>query len=567
MLVVLDTIDEVFRNTAVSFGQLTDVSTCPIRFHFINLSVYGMEDTLYIKMNARGKALTPFEHFKAHIQGFAQVGEARGELEQGFTHQFMHRLDGEWTDLFWKHRNDYHEIDGQMMAFIRTVLINYRATKSNEREDVGLQRLLAEDELWFSDFLAEEAIDAEALIFLANSLNGFSQPVSWTSVLDIEQVFLRIISPETGETRLTYQDRVQFYGICLAFQQEMASEQTAEWLRRLHHLSINTIYNAVGDYSSSVRGMHQVQDSLPQIVDRFLTEVVPIRGFSTIQVQEERIKTCLCFRNDAWKTVIERAEHHPYFQGQIGFLLDFTDVEEAFLQDTTCSWSEELDAAYLNQFSKYLDKSEAIFGETGLRIDRSLFTRALLTQGYYALTSSQNDCFLIDGFDRDISWKRLLRDKGEKRTYVKALFDLMELDQVEGSLRRLISNHHVTDWYRHMIDYREILETGIGKKRFFRKTLDGRRLLLKEKRTSGYSYEYEMYALYEALHHIHPTDIYTSRGAWEEKDLQIQLNGKKILISYDYTENHYKLNQHPNGTIILETHEDVVTYLTRRVEV
>ena len=90
----------------------------------------------------------------------------------------MHRLDGVWTDLFWQHRNDYHEIDQQMMAFIRTVLINHRATKSMDREDSALQRLLAEDELWFSDFMVEDAIDAEALVFLANSLNGFGQPVS-----------------------------------------------------------------------------------------------------------------------------------------------------------------------------------------------------------------------------------------------------------------------------------------------------------------------------------------------------------------------------------------------------
>ena len=52
MLVVLDAIDEVFREAPVTFAQLIDVSACPIRFHFINLAVYGMEDTLYIKMNA-----------------------------------------------------------------------------------------------------------------------------------------------------------------------------------------------------------------------------------------------------------------------------------------------------------------------------------------------------------------------------------------------------------------------------------------------------------------------------------------------------------------------------------
>lgn len=569
MLVVLDTIDDVFRETPVTFAQLMDNDACPIRFHFIDLAVYGMEDTLYIKMNARGKALTPFEHFKAHIQGFAQAEETKGQLESGFTHQFMHRLDGVWTDLFWQHRNDYHEIDQQMMAFIRTVLINHRATKSMEREDSALQRLLAEDELWFSDFMVEDAIDAEALVFLANSLTGFGQPVSRTDVLDVEQLFERVISQETSETRLTYQDRVQFYGICLAFQHDLTSEQMSEWVRLLHNLSVNTIYNAMGDYISSIRGMEHIKSDLPRVTNRFLSQDTPIRGFSTTQVQEERLKMRLRHRDESWKTLIARAEQHPYFQGQIGFLLDFAGMEDAFVLDATCDWDTTLDESYLDRFTTYLEKSEAIFGENGLQINRSLFTRALLTQGYYALRSNRNDCFLIDGFDRDISWKRLLRDKGEKRTYVKRLFDLLELNHVQESLQSLIINHQVTDWYRHMITYPGILETAIGKKRFFRETWDGRRLLLKEKRTSSYSYEYEMYALYEALRQQNTPGltIFDSTGETKDKHLEIKRNGQTCIVTYDYEDDYYNLDQYPNGSIVLETHEEVVEYLTRPVGV
>ena len=377
------------------------------------------------------------------------------------------------------------------------------------------------------------------------------------------------ISQETSETRLTYQDRVQFYGICLAFQHDLTSEQMTEWVRLLHNLSVNTIYNAMGDYSSSIRGMEQIKQSLPQVTDRFLTQDTPIRGFSTMQVQEERLKMRLRHRDVSWKTLVERAEHHPYFQGQIGFLLEFAGIEDAFVLDTTCGWDTATNATYLDHFTTYLEKSEAIFGENGLRINRSLFTRALLTQGYYALQSNRNDCFLVDGFDRDISWKRLLRDKGDKRTYVKDLLDQLDLNQVEASLQQLIKNHQVTDWYRHMIDYVGILETAIGKKRFFRQTWDGRRLLLKEKRTSSYSYEYEMYALYEALRqHINPSHltIIDSAGEAKEKNVTVETNGQICTVTYDHKADHYDLDQYPNGTILLKTHEDVVQYLTRRVE-
>jgi len=94
MTVVLDTIDEVFREILFTFSQLIDVDTCSILFYCIDFAVYRMKDALYIKMNAQGKALTPLEHFMARIQGFAQAEEMKGQLESGFTNQFMHRLDG-----------------------------------------------------------------------------------------------------------------------------------------------------------------------------------------------------------------------------------------------------------------------------------------------------------------------------------------------------------------------------------------------------------------------------------------------------------------------------------------
>lgn len=568
MLVVLDEIDRVFRDTTVTFDHLMDSEVCPIRFHFIDLDVYGMEDTLYIKMNARGKALTIFEHFKAHLQGYAQMQEEEGKLESGFTNQLMHQIDGVWTDLFWQYRETGYEIDQQMMDFIRTILINHRAEKSTNRKGDGLHRLLEdkEEDLWFSDFMKEEAIDSEALIFLENSLNGFCRLSVYLEKVKIEKLFKQVIWQKNTETKinLTYQDRVQFYGVCLVFQYDMTIEQTTEWLRLLHNLSINTIYNSIDDYSNSIRAIAEMKQELPQIEKYFLMTEIPIRGFNMTQVQEERLKIHLRHRDTSWKALIERAEQHLYFQGQVGFLLEFSGIEDAFVQDPTCSWNIATEAMYLKRFEEYLQKSEVVFGKDGLQIKRSLFTRALLTKGYYALKSNQNDCFLINGFDRDISWKRLLRDKGDKRTYVKDLLDSLDVTQVEWSLRHLITNHKVTDWYRHMIDYEDVLETAIGQKRFFRKTWNGRNLLLKTKQTNGYSYEYEMYALYEALRqnkNLSDLTIIDSAGEAKEKNLTFETNGQICTVTYDHKADHYHIDQYPNGTILLKTHEDVVGYL------
>ncbi|WP_449403078.1 hypothetical protein [Exiguobacterium artemiae] len=95
-------------------------------------------------------------------------------------------------------------------------------------------------------------------------------------------------------------------------------------------------------------------------------------------------------------------------------------------------------------------------------------------------------------------------------------------------------------------------------------------MLLKEKRTSSYSYEYEMYALYEALRqhiNLRHLTISDSAGEAKEKHLTVEWNGQICTVIYDHKTDHYNIDQYPAGTILLKTHEDVVNYLTRRVEV
>lgn len=57
--------DSDFQNI---WNKLTG-EDCPIHFNFLPLSSSELpvSDDLYIKMNARGKALTSFENFKADL--------------------------------------------------------------------------------------------------------------------------------------------------------------------------------------------------------------------------------------------------------------------------------------------------------------------------------------------------------------------------------------------------------------------------------------------------------------------------------------------------------------------
>src|SRR5699024_8035440 len=64
-LVVLDEIVRIFSDVDNLSERLTQKDNKPLVFQFLKMDDLGMEDSLYIKLNARGKPLTAFENFKA----------------------------------------------------------------------------------------------------------------------------------------------------------------------------------------------------------------------------------------------------------------------------------------------------------------------------------------------------------------------------------------------------------------------------------------------------------------------------------------------------------------------
>ncbi len=96
MLVMIDAIHARFKDSGNLWGKLT-AQDAPISFYFLPIKDMGLTDSLYIKMNSRGKALTLFEHFKAH---FEKVIES---VDKDLYEEFTHNIYNYWTDLLWKY--------------------------------------------------------------------------------------------------------------------------------------------------------------------------------------------------------------------------------------------------------------------------------------------------------------------------------------------------------------------------------------------------------------------------------------------------------------------------------
>lgn len=71
MLRSIDMIHTVFKEVDDLWSAL--VNCKKIVFHLLILENFGLSDDLYIKMNARGRLLTPFENLKAEIQDLSLI--------------------------------------------------------------------------------------------------------------------------------------------------------------------------------------------------------------------------------------------------------------------------------------------------------------------------------------------------------------------------------------------------------------------------------------------------------------------------------------------------------------
>ena len=114
MLQVLDCLDRMLGNYALD--RIKEMARrfftdSPVMFELLDMHALNLNDDLYIKMNARGKLLTPFENWKAEFNGQLVsklkdtsyiYGKIPGdEYIPTIPRYFEYAIEHEWCDLFW----------------------------------------------------------------------------------------------------------------------------------------------------------------------------------------------------------------------------------------------------------------------------------------------------------------------------------------------------------------------------------------------------------------------------------------------------------------------------------
>lgn len=512
MLLMLDEIHKKFAGSAGFYANLIDPVHPTITFQFLNLEDFKLTDDLYIKMNARGKALTDFENFKAKFeQHMKNIGLDRGaEYTLVFNSVprsvsallfFSHKIDTDWANLFWNYKDEKsNTYDEQLMNLFRVIATCHytcNPEKSGITEKINLLRN-NRTAIPFSEYLALECFDKKYVDTLFGILGWLENDNKEIRIyLNNEDSFYyreKDIFSKAIQNNLTYTENIQFFAFYQYLIYNGSAEGISDWVRIIHNLAVNTIYNEAEDYRSSMRS---VVNLLPvsNNIREFLSDGNSVFGFYGLQIEEERVKAMLILKDQKWKKKIIEIEKHGYFKGQIGFLMNFSGMWD---HEKDKSWSEDEDQYHFELFNQYIQKACSVIGAKGVKeFDSYLWERALLCKGNYLLRAGKN-LSLLKNDDRDLSWKRLLRNDNEgKRGIVKAVFDdaLFDIDNPEMSLTNIIKNY-VPDgtWRSRLIANPGAID--YCKQRMIRELFDGYIVLMSQSQLNHYHAELRSYCFY-----------------------------------------------------------------------
>lgn len=545
MLTMLDDIHEEFKKKNDLWDKLNKIS-----FKFIVLDNFGLSDDLYIKMNARGKALTEFENFKAKIEQF---------LNKQSSNTFSKKIDTTWTDLFWNYRNEDNSFDDCFLNFFKTLAASHYSLKNNDIKSENFKKEVDELrdnklKLSFNKYIELGAFDKDYFDFIEAILDKLSQKEGLNKFLNSEPFYIdeeKLFKDVLKNDLVYYADRVILYAFYqyLAVETVVDTEKLTHWIRIIRNLVEGTrpyLFNNATDFANSLFSIKKLIEHRNNIVEFFANlEKFELPGFTEIQVKEEHEKAKLILKNEEWKKAIVEIENHNYFNGQIGFLIDW------------CFKNDEYD---LNIFHEYSEKAISVFCNDGLnnKFENYLFERALLATGDYLLKKGSNYSFVVNN-DRDISWKRLLRDANDKRNFLKQLLNKIDPKSIVEDLQNIINCFEDTnDWRYNFIKQPEIIKVS-GAYKLIRWSDEKNILILKKTTTSGYHVEYYSYSLCLNLkgkvEHLNDENLERKSVSDIKK---IEINNEYVL---SFENGKYKINHESSNDEFFDNQDSVINYL------
>lgn len=396
---IIDGVEEIFQNCEESkyieyWGTLIN-DDCPIIFYYLDLQGLKLSDDLYIKMNARGKPLTSFENFKADLVGY--IKDKEWEKDKDIQETIAHKLDTDWTEIFWSNKSPENNIDEIYFAFVNRFILNTLITandssfnykyKQEDIEQIDLFKHIysgaARKYNNFKIYKQDESFDVaiERLEITLDNFYNFFEP---KSIEDIKSMFSpswtdgskfyfipEYVKEKDSEnytiTSITQPQRVVFYAICCYFERgEYEEISFTQWMRVVWNIVENAYIESPVAISGAIRLIDELADYSRSLYPTLANSSFSIKSdFAKNQLIEEQEKARLIIKdqifenNNEWENTIIEAEKLLFFKGKINYLLKASEYDfERFKQILTlCKEKLTIDnLMVLKDYLTYIDK-------------------------------------------------------------------------------------------------------------------------------------------------------------------------------------------------------------------
>lgn len=395
-----------------------------IKFEVFSLDGNISTDDLYIKMNARGRALSNFDNFNSMID---EIESNKSSKENTEGEKFSDKSK-KWESKFFKfyRKDDKSGRDNigsrALSELIRIILTTEYILKLRPKDkDEVLRSLLnadnAEnkyDEIPPSEYRKWLSLDKnlEIIDYLKKSLDVLSV------LSENEEKFLKEEFPDFGKLKNSkYKQKIILFAK-ISFKVKLEENNISDendrlfkdWLRVIRNLIENTTVDDSDSFKNFIVSTyelllklnnhnHDILECLCAIYDRG-EDLKDLNGFNECQRKEEIVKAKLISRSVRWKDAIIAAEKLENIDAKIAFILKLSGIIDYDFKIINENNFEEFKS--FTELVKVL--FEIIYND---KKNKFLWQRYLLScKIHYPYGKTNMNLLLVGSDERDYSWKR-----------------------------------------------------------------------------------------------------------------------------------------------------------------
>lgn len=602
---MLSIIVEISRRVK-NLGDITNIvnfidkdENNPFQFDFIYVDDISKSDDLYIKINARGKALSPFENLKS-------------DIDEYWSNEDKTKLDAEWTEYVWNQldvndKNKEKSFDNSFYNLLSNIFyLQYLV--GLDKQDINDKYLFEIENKYKKGIVDKEWKNKKSCQMISSFLDAMID--SFDSIKDneqIESVSRKIFGlgdnqNNIGQNKIDRADLfeifVYYYSVSSLFRKnDMEFTDKRNLLIEIETVT-NRIIENQRPYLDSLTNLVKALKSVKVLIDNSIKSQGVYKFFLSInndtkeqiknglmkeQVEEEILKAKLIDKDSRYVVLFNKGYSELKNKGQLGFIFylikDNNDLSKIRVEDVSYESFDKTLKQILSIQSytgDFISSNEKIFNPKYEWLLRAILAKA--KDCFFWKRSNNLLSFPLLNNDRDMSLHTFLNcyssNNPEDVKYKLNLLDGLREDLnsfdsdeelndkvIEDELNRIIEDYKEKDskkWYKFFVIYDGIF--GKCPKGNIYYYSDMYVLLLDKKFRSGQWYEYYTFALSkalsEALNKEYPCEKAKGLdGGREASFVKINIYGIEYKCSMMNNEDRFiiKKNGHFNSDASLDT--------------